>query len=88
MLPNPYIAFFLSAIPGLGHIYAMGKHGIARGIVFFSVWGITFLFWLIGIGVIMTGFVWIWCAADAMGLAQMRKSKDGNKPLNVFGVRK
>jgi hypothetical protein len=84
MKKSPILAFILSIIPGLGHIYAMGIKGVPRALVFLGGIGISLWFCLLLIGFLMVPVVWLWCAVDAMGMAVLAneaKIKDG-----VFGV--
>lgn len=84
MSKSPFLAFILSAIPGLGHIYAMGKAGIPRALAFIGGVGLSLCLCLILIGFIMTPIVWIWCAIDAMGMAHL--ANKGELKNTTFGV--
>lgn len=84
MSKSPTLAFILSLVPGLGHIYAMGSAGIPRALAFVASIGVSLWFCLILIGFIMVPILWIWCAFDAMGMAA--KINKGQIKDTTFGV--
>jgi len=70
MSKSPILAFILSIIPGLGHIYAAG---IAKGLVYLLIiWctlGISLCFCIFGIGFLMAPLVYLGGAFHAAFLA-------------------
>ena len=84
MKKSPLLAAILSIVPGLGHIYAMGTAGIPRALVFLGSISISLWFCLILIGFVMIPVFWIWCAADAYGMAA--RANHGQIKGTVFGV--
>lgn len=84
MSKSPTLAFILSVVPGLGHVYAMGSAGIPRALAFAASIGVSLWFCLILIGFIMVPILWIWCAFDAMGCAKL--VNDGMNKDTTFGV--
>jgi hypothetical protein len=81
---SPILAFILSIVPGLGHIYAMGAAGIPRALAFAGGVGLSLVLCLLLIGFIMTPIVWIWCAVDAMGITHL--VNQGDIKNTTFGV--
>lgn len=82
MTKYPALAFILSAVPGLGHVYAMGLTGPAaiRIITFLGILSVALLSTLFLIGLVLVPLVWLWIGLDAAGMAKIINDNGGALP--------